>query len=303
MSDTDVATAGDDLEIFPPISESKPAKGDEAKSEDTGDEKSPVQSDLAEDIKGDGDTEDKGPDPWEPLASSMGWKASDKWDDSLSSLPFQDAQEFVTRRLQRPMERKISRQQSTIDGMAQHFARTRSKEIEEAKKIVSERRAKAVADGDADAFEKADSDMEDIRKIETSETTVADQDANPAFEDWAAQNKWYTTDSELKEAADTYGQAIQSRNPGMSYEDILAQSAAMVKREFPAKFKNPRREDPASVEGSRPGSSQTPGQTWSDVPEEARNAFRAFFDAGTWEGQTEAEARKTYMSEYFEAEE
>ena len=65
------------------------------------------------------------------------------------------------------------------------------------------------------------------------------------------------------------------------YEKLLAQVELRVKKQFPDKFKNPKKDNPPEVETGRASPQRESKKTYADLPPDAKRACDQFVKDGT----------------------
>jgi len=116
---------------------------------------------------------------------------------------------------------------------------------------------------------------------------------NTAFEKWIDDNDWYHQDTDMKQYADMIGTGYFQQNPNKSMDDVYLYVSDEVKKRFPDKFGNPKREQPNPVEGASKGRVKTSKKySARDLPEHDREIMKTIVRSGA---MTEA----AYLKEYF----
>jgi hypothetical protein len=93
-----------------------------------------------------------------------------------------------------------------------------------------------------------------------------------AFDDWKAEQKWFTEEPEMFAYAQQMDQFLQA-NHGftMKRSERLAKLTELVKKKFPEYFGNPARKKGSPVEGDTGGGPSGNGRhTYNDLPPEAK---------------------------------
>ena len=199
-------------------------------------------------------------DPFEEKALAMGWRP--KTDFEGEEVDFIDAKEFVRRK---PLfdkievtKKELKETQKALKTLQGHYDKVRETEYTNALSTLQSKKKQALTDGDADALIEIDDQILDIKTEERLAKEQAKQvstQPDPRFVTWVAENKWYTTDGELRSVADEVGLAHSKSNPDKSPEEVLEYVVKRVKKLYPEKFVNPNKSRPSSVEG---GSAHTP---------------------------------------------
>lgn len=196
------------------------------------------------------------PDPIEEAARAKGWKADHEGETYLT------AKEFLARE---PLFDKIKHQskelremKKTIDSMATHFrAATEAAVQQKIAEFKSDRR-KAIEDGDVELVEQLDVAIQEQQQVKAH---VPDTPSvAPEISEWTEKNKWFNSDTEMRDFAIAYNEAYLKRNPD-DLAKSLQETEKAVKRAFPDKFENPKREQPQAVEGGV--SAQSQGRKYS----------------------------------------
>jgi hypothetical protein len=156
---------------------------------------------------------------------------------------------------------------------------------------LEEQRAKAITDGDGQTFTQTDKRIQELRAESATPPKKDPPRESPEVTAWKAENKWYTTDSELTGVADGLADVVARENPGLKGKAFLDKLTERVKTVVPHKFENPRRQEQITGEpGSKKGSSKSKG--YDDLPVEARAACDKFVK--TIPGFT----KEKYLSQY-----
>lgn len=224
---------------------------------------------------------------YEAKASDMGWVPQDEWrgDPKL----WRPAEEFVKRgeNLIPILNDRIKRLESDFKMAAkvneQELTNIKKESYEKAKaeydaKLVSLKDAeiRAFQEGDQEEFEKVREAKENLAP--PKEVVVEEQNTmSPDFEPWVKKNPWYTEDKELHAYADNIGQAMvtaaRENNEFISDAELYKRVESAVKAAFPAKFTNPKREEPSGVEGATPAPKKSDSKAFADLPSDAKGQY------------------------------
>ena len=93
----------------------------------------------------------------------------------------------------------------------------------------------------------------------------------PEYQEWEAANRWAVTDPVARTYAESYAEYLRKTGSKLVGAEFLDEVKKAVKKEFPDKFSNPRRNDPGAVEGSNPPAKKG-GKTFADLPADAKAA-------------------------------
>jgi type II secretory pathway component PulM len=201
-------------------------------------------------------------DPIEQRALEMGWRPKEEFDGD--EVDFIDAKEFVRRK---PLFEKIEHQsrelkavRKALDAFKQHYTTVQKTEYEKALRDVKAAQKQALTDGDLDKYHalgeaKDQVELEARQALEAAEQIQVENPAtpHPAFAQWVSRNPWYASQQHMRVYADEVG--VRLAQAGVSPEEVLKQVEIEVRKEFPTKFRNPKKDDAPSVEGK----SQTRG--------------------------------------------
>jgi len=127
-------------------------------------------------------------------------------------------------------------------------------------------------------------DVEELDKELQQQQEVAKPDGNPILDTWIEQNSWYTKDEELGLEADVIahqlGNTGRFTNDETGYKKLLNEVEKRIKKAFPEKFSNPKKDELPEVEGGRPSPTKKSKKTYEDLPQEARQACDEFVVQG-----------------------
>lgn len=215
---------------------------------------------------------------YEAEARAQGWTGPEGWKGDPDK--FKTAEQFVkdgenipailkskVDRLEHRVEQLLESNQK-FNEMTQKTIEKERKEKQKLVKQLKEVRKQAVADGDGDAFDRAESQLEELR-----DDPIQTQGIDPLAKNWLENNNWYETNGKLAAFADGIADRLVSQGyTGQAYFDELTKR---TKETFPEEFGNKNRKKPTSVDGGTPPveSSQ---HTFNDLPKEAKEAFAQF---------------------------
>jgi hypothetical protein len=195
-------------------------------------------------------------DPFVERAMEMGWRPEEEWDGAPED--FIDAKEFVRRQ---PLFEKIDHQSRELkelrrafDAFKQHHSKVKEAEYTRALAALKAERRRALSDGETDKAlyieDKIDEIQEQKEQFDASATTstpAAEPETRPEFVQWRQSNSWYGRDIAMTAVADRLG--VEYTQEGYTSSEVLAKVAREIKKEFPHKFRNERRERAPAVEG------------------------------------------------------
>lgn len=126
--------------------------------------------------------------------------------------------------------------------------------------------------GDDKAVDAATDELADLEGEKAKRKAAADKD--PVFDGWLAQNAWYN-DAELQPEAEAIAFKLRrkgDKTEGLAFLDKVKEE---MKKQFPEKFGNPRRQQPGGTE--RPAAGGDGGERgskkgWDSLPSEAKES-------------------------------
>jgi hypothetical protein len=204
----------------------------------------------------------------EQKAMEMGWRPKDEFNGD--DVDFVDAKEFVARK---PLYDKIAQQsktvkniEKTLGALREHNSKIAEYEYNRAMKDLKAQRKEALLQGDGDALDKAEDQIQEVQEkyAEAQRTAqqmqVQDNEPvlNPTFIHWKNRNPWYDSTAYMRNFADDLGRKLAAT--GITPEEILKEVEKAVQKEFPTKFRNPNKENAPNVDTSKGTGSSSKGQ-------------------------------------------
>lgn len=260
------------------------------------------------------DTGDKGADDAqqqiEARARAMGW--TEKSEFKGDPAKWRDAAEFVERgenllplvkAQNKRLEREVAELKQTTREMGDYLSKTEQRAYDRALADLKQQRKEALAAGDGDAFDKADEQIEQLKSDAAAKAAKRaekkDDGPDPVYAEWESRNAWLK-DTELSEYAEFAAQKLRASGEKATGAEFLDMVAERVKKQFPAKFTNPRRESAQAVEGAAPAARRG-GKSYADMPAEARAACDRMAKNG-FGGDEKAMAKfkADYVKQYFD---
>lgn len=232
----------------------------------------------------------------EQEAISKGWKPEGvEGKKNLTAEEFLDREKFY--KSIHNLERQNKKLQQDLDNLAKFQNKVRE---DERKRVIAELTAqKKQALEDSDFSKVIDIDnqlMEQLTTTEKAESAVqpTQVDVNETFSRWVNDNKWYQTDPELREYADTVGVGYANTHPDMAPEQVYEYVSREVKSRFAEKFGGTPTPSNKVSTSSR-GGNRPKGGTISakDLSDEERQIMRTVIRSGAL---TEEEYLKEYAS-------
>ena len=248
----------------------------------------------------------KEPDEFEPRAKRMGWVPEDQFRGEKSR--WVDAKTFVEKgenelpilreRLRRADEglKELGEVKETLKNFQGYMTKVEERAFVRAKAEIESKRQEAKEAGDFDKYERASTELQ---KLETEAKPKepekkSDPMTDPVFAKWVGENDWMRNDPERSVYAETYGAFLNRTKPELKGEAFLENVEEAVKKQFPEKFENPRRNNVARVEGSgTPQQRKTGGKSYADLPPEAKKECDRYI-------KQELLTKDQYVKDYFE---
>jgi hypothetical protein len=236
----------------------------------------------------------------EERARAQGWRPKeeyrgpeDKWVDADAFLDRADKELPIARERTRAMERELRELKATVKQFSEHHAKVQEIAYERAVADLKKQRREAIAIGDAEAVEKAEDKLEELKGVKPASVKQEAREIAPEVQTWLQANPWFHADKRLASYADGVCAELQAEDPTRDLGDILREVTKEVKERFPEKFANARRSAPPSVEGAGPIAAGSKGaKTYAALPADARAACDRFVKAGLM-------TKEQYTKEYF----
>lgn len=224
---------------------------------------------------------------YEGEAKSSGWVPQEQWEGPPER--WVDAQKFVERGEQffPFVKAKLKKSLDKIDqleGMVgelrtgnEEFRRfhetalaKQKREHEETISKLEADRRKAVTEGDGEAFDKADRELQQARSQPVQ--APAKPAISPDVQAWMTENAWYTTDRQLKAITDGLSDDLASEQPTLKGRPFLDELAKRVKTAVPHKFTTQR----VSTTESHSNGGGAKARTYEALPADAKAACDRF---------------------------
>jgi hypothetical protein len=216
---------------------------------------------------------------YEAEAKEQGWAPEEEWrgkpEDFKSAEQFIKDGENIPAILKSKVEKLEGRVEQLLDSnkkFNEMSQRTLKKEREEKEKAIAQLedvRKQAITEGDGEAFDRADKQINELREDIQPQTPEID----PVAKKWLDSNPWYETNDKLAVHADGLADRLVAKGyTGQAYFDELTRQ---VHEAFPEEFGNKNRSKPSSVESATP-SSPSSKHTFDSLPADAKEAYAQF---------------------------
>lgn len=155
----------------------------------------------------------------------------------------------------------------TMADFSEHHTKTETRMYERARKELELALDQHTADNNLEGVKAVTKELTDMA-VEAATKPKAPQPAEDAdfkstLDAWKAENPWFLTDDDLT----AFAQGLRFPD-GMPPAEQLSIITARVRKAFPQKFENPRRNGPAAVEAGNPP--RGTGKTFNDLPADAK---------------------------------
>lgn len=243
---------------------------------------------------------------YESEAKSSGWVPLDTWKGPADR--WVDAQKFVERgeqffpfvqaKLKKSLD-KIDQLEATVGELrsgSEEFRRfhesalaKQKREHEEHISQLEAARSRAVTEGDGEAFQKAELQLETARKQAVPVSAPPKASVPTDTQQWLAENAWYNADRELAAITDGMSDLLAKEQPALKGRPFLDELAKRVKTVVPHKFATQR---VTTTESHSNGGGGAKARTYEALPAEAKAACDRFVK--TIPGFT----KESYVSSY-----
>jgi len=221
-------------------------------------------------------------DSYEQQAREQGWRPKEEYEGDPEK--WRPAKEFVERgelfgKIDH-MGKELKETRKALKMLQEHHSKVKETEYNNALKELKALQKKHLEEGNSDGYLEATELLTDLKAEQKAREVVVQNQPNqpdPRFIAWTQENKWYQTNVEMREYADTVGMGYASRNPGVDPEAVLQYVAKEVKARFKDSFVNPNRSKPNSVEGA-----SAPAATKSsfELTDDERRVMNTFIRTG-----------------------
>lgn len=247
---------------------------------------------------------------YEAEAREMGWNPDYKgpnqktakqfYEDGQNILPIVQANYKKYREKADGLESELreykANSERSIQALQKHFERETERKIAE----IREEKIKAVKNADTETFERLEKEEKELLKPSEPEPAEKKTDfrSDPVVQQWEKDNSWYGQDEELTEYADFYSTRLRKKTDktGRDFLDLVGEQ---VRKQFPGKFKNPRKEN---FSAAAPSTRSQPSKATSfdSLPASAKSDFK--YAVGRGLVKDTPEARQQFAKDFSEAE-
>lgn len=191
----------------------------------------------------------------------------------------------------------IGELQQTMQEFAAFHQETEKKAYERAVKELKEERKAALREGDGEKVVEIEDRIEQLEEAAPQQRTpgkaAPSPTADPVWQSWVAENKWFTESPKLRAVSNGYGDLVRAEFPNLVGREFLEEVKRRVAEDFPESFSNSERRRPSPVGGSGEQRGNGGGKSYASLPAEAKIACDKFVKQGL------VASREQYVKEYF----
>jgi hypothetical protein len=221
-------------------------------------------------------------DSYESQAREQGWRPKEEYEGDPNK--WRPAKEFVERgelfgKIDH-MGKELKETRKALKMLQEHHSKVKETEYNNALQELKQLQKRHLEEGNSDGYLEATELLTDLKAEQKAREVVnatTQPQPDPRFISWQQENKWYGSNQEMREYADTVGMGYASRNPGIDPEDVLQYVTKEVKARFRDSFVNPNRSKPSSVEGA---SAPAANKSSFELSDDERRTMNTFVRAG-----------------------
>lgn len=221
-------------------------------------------------------------DPYEQQAREQGWKPKEEYEGDPDK--WRPAKEFAERgelfgKIDH-MGKELKETRKALKMLQDHHSKVKETEYNNALRELKSLQKKHLEEGNSDGYLETTELLTDLKAEQKAREVVSQNTQvppDPRFISWTQENKWYQTNDEMRDFADTVGMGYANRNPGVNPEEVLVYVTNQVKSRFKEAFQNPNRTKPSAVEGAR---STASNKSSFELSEDERKTMNTFVRAG-----------------------
>lgn len=237
---------------------------------------------------------------FEARAKRMGWHGKEtyngpegKFVDAKTFIEKSETEMPILRERLRRMDGRLAETDKALRDFAVYNADVEKRMLEKAKADLRAEKRTAAKDEDMELYDDIEKREVELDKVRMRPLQGDGQQIPAAFVDWADTNPWFKTNRSMTNFAIAHHGQLLEEKPGMTMEENLAEVTAEVKKRYPEKFKNPKRDDAPVVEGGDGAKPRSKGgKTYNDLPPESKAACDGFIK--TIKGFT----KEQYLNQY-----
>jgi hypothetical protein len=191
---------------------------------------------------------------------------------------------------------------------AQKSETDRQKAYDEAYNAIVAKQAQAIDEQDSEAFAKAENEKRELQETaqkeaqQSAQSTAQDAQLR-AMQRYVDKNPWAASDYVLSTELQQAGNWLRQTQPNIAADPdtYLEEAGKLVRQKFPDHpafaDQSPPRTPDGGTQIAGGGSRAASGETWQNLPQDAKDAFNRYVKQGLY--QDTNESRKEYMEVYY----
>jgi hypothetical protein len=226
--------------------------------------------------------------PAEEKAKAQGWVEKeqfkgdpDKWVDAETFIKRGQEALPILKERNEHLVKEIQEMKKTFKDFADFASKTEERAYNKALREIEAKKQQALQDEDVNAYHAADKEATELVKERPVPPKVDEpKGEDPLFTAFKSRNKWYESDPELTAEADALGAGYAQQ--GKPYAEILSKVEDRMKKLYPEKFGNSRRDETGAVEFSPDTGlpKKAKSKTYDNLPPDAKAACDRFIARG-----------------------
>jgi regulator of replication initiation timing len=184
-------------------------------------------------------------------AMELGWKPKEQFDEA-SGKKWRTAEDFLDRKTFfdkiDEQHKRIRTLEKGLQAHAEYNAKIEKAAYERALSDLKKQRRAALEEGDTllaeDLRDRIDEIKEQVQEVKPAQ--VAPVELPEPIKQWREKNSWYEKDTVMTNFADGLGNRLVAQ--GYSPTEVLQQVERAVRENFPAKFRNPNKDNAPQME-------------------------------------------------------
>lgn len=226
------------------------------------------------------------PDPIEVKARTQGWVPKEdfrgdpsKWVDHKTFVERGENILPIMRERNKQLSKDITEVKESVKEIKEFYKNSEERAYQKALRELEQRKLEAVENADVESYRAAESERAELEK--SKPVVTAQPQEPPEMAAFRGNNSWYGTDPEMTTEADALGAAYI--NQGIPYGQMLERVANRIKKLYPEKFTNPRRENSPTVETVNAETGlpkKAAAKSFENLPEDAKKQCNKWVTQG-----------------------
>lgn len=220
----------------------------------------------------------------EDAAKSKGWKPKEEYEGDPTR--WKSAEVFLA--LEEPIQKiealakELKEQKKANQMLIEHHHKVKESEFTRALEFLKLQKKEAFEKGNVDKILEIDEQIDLVKETQRNQKQAVQQkpeqpEIHPDFQKWVNNNSWYSSDTELRVTADSIGLAYAQLNANKTPQEVLQHVEKEIRRIYPDKFVNPKRNIPNGMETPNNSGESTDK---FELTEEQRRVMNTFIRAG-----------------------